>query len=322
LINAQLGVANTFSIHCADGRNTYTGGSAQVGIGLGGFSRTLTTNVEYIDFSLPVCTAFDIIYYESNGSTVDGNVTPNTGSGEYSVDGGGTVNIVDAGSVHQYKVVPVTGLAATSHTLRVRGGAGGGFYPCQINCHSGAGVVVGRSGRAGYTLSDFLGRTTTNNQSAAARARLLLAFQQGLPNLVILLTGHNECNLQLGTANGPQTVTGAAAVVSEVASLLAPLNIPLLLVSEPDPNNSDLTFPFKFRDYWSGWRALAVPGSNIAHLAIGDYWGNFSDALASGFVSDASGVHPLRKGYGSMATLLCDVLSSAPMYRGKLLTGA
>lgn len=322
LMNARLGTPTTFSLVGVDGRNSFAGGSPQLNVGLAGLCRSLSTNAETITFNLPACTAFDIIYYESDGSSINGNASPNTGNGDYQVDGGAIVPITDAASINQYKVVNVTSLANTTHTVIVRGGTGGVFYPCQILAHSGAGVVVTRNGRAGYTLSDVLGRTTNNNQSLAGRDRLLLAFAQGSPNLVILLTGHNECNLQSGTANGPQTVDGAAAVVKEVADLLAPLGIPLLLISEPDPFVNDSTFPFKFRDYWAGWRSLAKPGSNVAHLSIADYWGNFATSKASGYQSDASSVHPLRKGYGSIASLLAQALGRNPLYRTQLLTGA
>lgn len=321
MLNARLGVPNTFSINGTDGRNTYSGSTATAGFGLAAKARNHVTG-QTTTISLPACTAFDIIYYESNGSTVDGNVTPTTGSATYNVDGAGAVAITYAGTVNTYKKVSVTGLANTAHSVVIAGTTANAFSLVQVNAHSGAGVIVGRSGTVGFTISEVLGESASNLQSAAAQARLLLAFSQGQPNLVVLLTGQNECTLQNDATRGPQTPTLWALRLQAVAGLLNSFGIPLLLVSEPDPNNSDAGLTFKYRDYWAAARSLAVSGSNIAHLSIADYWGNFSASKASGYQSDASGVHPLRRGYGSLATLMADVLARNPIYRGALLTGA
>jgi hypothetical protein len=320
LMNARLGVTNTFSINCTDDRNTYSGSTTTATVGLAAKARSFFTG-QTATIALPVCTGFDIIYYESNGSTVDGNVTPTTGSATYNVDAAGAVAITYAGSVHTYKKISVTGLAATTHSVVISGTSGAAFFACQINAHSGAGVMVGRSATIAWTLSDILGESGFNNQSAAARARLLLAFAQGTPSLVILATGQNECTSQNDATKGPQTPVLWAQRIKAVADQLAVFGIPLLFVSEPDPPNSDASLTYKYRDYWQAARDLATPGSNIAHLAIGDFWGDFEAAKASGYVNDAGGVHPLRKGAGSIATLLSDVLGRNPLYRRRLVTG-
>jgi len=322
LMNLSLGIPNTFSINTRDDRNAYSGGSISGSVGLAARTQSMTTG-NTTTITVPACTAFDLIYYESNGSTVNGNVTPLTGSGTYNVDGAGAVAVTYADTVDTYKKMSVTGLANTAHTIVLAGTTANVFYPVQVNCHSGAGVMVSRCGVSGFTLASILGKAPTQNlQSVAGQARLLAAFAQGTPNLVILTTGQNECTNQNNAGFGPQTPTAWAEDIKLIAGVLAAINCPLLFLSEPDPNNSDAALKFKYRDYWAAARALAVPGSNIAHIAIGDYWGNFVAARTAGFVNDSSGVHPLRKGYGYIASLLTSILGRSPVYRGELVTGA
>lgn len=321
LMNAQLGVPNTFSINGTDDRNTYSGSTATSTFGLSSKARNMVSG-QSVTITLPACTAFDIIYYESNGTVVNGNTTPVTGSATYNVDGAGAVAIAYAATVDTYKKVSVTGLANTAHTVVIAGTAAQAFCAVQVNAHSGAGVIVGRNATVGQTVSDLLGESTNNLQSAAGQARLLLACAQGSPSLFVLLSGHNECTNQNVTTRGPQTPELWARRVQVIADLLATFGIPMLFVSAPDPNNDDSALVYKYRDYWAAARALAVPGSNVAHVAIADYWGDFDASKASGYQSDASGVHPLRKGYGSIATLLANVLARNSLYRGRLVTGA
>lgn len=314
LVNTQLGTAATFSINGTDSRATVSGGSVSASVGMGGARSISSTGPATITFALPASGSIDIIYYESNGTAG----TPTTGGFLYDFGTGAvTGSVVSAGTFDTYKKVTINGTGSAGN-LVLTGTSANAAFICQVNTYTTGGVVVGRNGHSGWTLTDILGAGTNNGTNAVGQARLLKGISLGSPALVMLQIGHNDCSLQ-ATAGQLTTPSVYAANIAAVAASLG--STPLLLVSEPDPNLSDSALTFKYRDYWATARGLAVPGSNIAHIAIADFWGSFATAKASGYCNDGSGVHPLRKGYGSIARLLQGVLSGPDVYRSQLLTG-
>lgn len=310
ILNSALGTTATFSINGADSRNAFVGGANSNSVGIGGLSRGITTG-QSVTLSLPACGSIDIIYYENNGS----GGGPVTGGFSYDFGAGAvTGSVAYASTIDSYKKVTISGTGSAGD-LVVTGASANSAYICQVNCYTTGGVIVGRNGRSGFTSADLLGTGQGNTTNAAGQARLLKAFGMGSPSLVILQVGHNDCTLQ-ATAGQMTTPAVYAANLSAIAAQIAP--IPLLLVSQPDPSNSDAALTHKYRDYWAKARGLAVAGSNIAHLSIADFWGDFAAAKAAGYCSDGSGVHPLRKGYGSIAKILATTLSGADLYKTQL----
>jgi lysophospholipase L1-like esterase len=311
-MNSRIGMTATFSINADDDRNTFVGASQVQSVGLGGFCRQIT-NTQTITINLPACTTIEVIYYESNGTSG----TPTSGSCSYNW-GGGTVtgNITYAATFDTYKkaTIAVTG---TAQTLVLTGTTANPVYVAQVNCYTTGGVVVGRNGRGGWTTSDFLGTGGNFSTDVAGQARVLKGFGQGSTALNIVMLGFNDCALQ-ATAGQLTTTTLYKSNLLQIAN--RDTTIPLLLVSEPDGPNSDASLTEKYRDYWAAARSLATIGSNIAHMSIGDFWGNYTTANANGYNAGSS-VHPSRKGYGSIANMLATVLSRADIYRTQLLTG-
>jgi hypothetical protein len=235
-----------------------------------------------ITFTLPRCTAFDILTFQSTAS-------PLTGAFTYAVDGGAAVPIANTGN--GYVAYPVTGLSDATHTVVLTG------------------VSVSRFTRAGWTLLDSFGLGSNADSSASAPAleRLASSYGAWAPHLSIIGFLHNDWALQLtanpsGIFSTPENYETylrnavARAVAPGVGSVL--LLAPQVAPTQTVPSGRPIT------DYHAVMKKIALDTDHVAHLNVNEKVGSVAQALDVGFHYNGTTVHPSVRGYGMMASLL------------------
>lgn len=273
----------------SDSLVTQSGSTITTSIGLTGVARTLASP-NTITYSLPSCTGFDLIYWESDGS----NSQPLTGNFKYSVDGGADVTVTYAATVAAYKKVAVSGLSAGTHTVVVTG-VTGTTYHCGCSYRSGRSVVVGRVGRPGRTMLDLLGRGKANTVSSAGQIRLLAAFGMGAPSLMILSMGTNDCSQQF-EVGFTQTVSDFKANVQSAVDQAITAGASVLLIGEPEPPYASPVSGETYAAYRLALRDVAARTAHCCFIDINAVWGGPTAAIAAGLQNTGS-VHPTIAGY-------------------------
>ncbi|MET0238468.1 MAG: hypothetical protein ABW184_01095 [Sphingobium sp.] len=319
-----------------DSRVTLTGSvTADNGLGpcvRGGRVRTDRS----MAFTLPSCTAFDIIYWA--GGSADGTLI---GGFEYSTDGGSTWTTGLAGGVNAspgFRILKVTGLADAVRTVTIRGlHATNLQHVTGVRYHNSQGVVVSRWGRAGWTVLDTLaiGEGTRNSAAvniAYARERMLAMFGGFQEHLTVISLGENDANLQLvpmgggtgGEAIGPLYTTPdtyETCLRQIVSRVVAAGGCALLLNTALRPVGAVPAGGQSYYAYHQAARRIAGDTDHVAHLSMADRWGRDGDisaaeSLALGMFSSSTSVHPSRRGYGDMANALLQTLLRQDLISG------
>lgn len=112
------------------------------------------------------------IFTSTNGNTISFTVRGSTvrvytvGGGDragwkYSIDGGADVAVDDPGGSTAIAVTAISGLSATSHTVKLthNGAAGSSFAVCGVTGETASGVVLNNYGLAGATSATFANTT-------------------------------------------------------------------------------------------------------------------------------------------------------------------
>lgn len=289
--------------------------------GCAGFAYFLNSNAtpgtNTVRFTLPVCTNYEIYYFETDGSQ-GGSATAGfryitDGSGTYATDLATTTAVAYAATIETIKKVSVTGLSNTTHTVDIyQTASSGNVIVLGVRYYSANGVSVAKFGRPGWTCGDILGNSGAsgqNNCTALQQARILKGYSMSSPALVMLMIVRNDWVLQTTQSCTP-TVTSANltliinAVVASGACVLIvadpddPVN-----VSAPASNGANL-----YASYKAAAKALATAGSNVTYVDVADMWSNYTVANAAGLMANAS-VHPGRKGHGDIGRALFKLLT-------------
>lgn len=143
-----------------------------------------------VTFTLPVSTQIDILVYQST------NGAPTTRAFKYSVDDGADVAV--ANTDQKYRGIAITGLAASTHTVKLKGDSTAASYFFGVRHSMGKGVVVGRFARPGWTMLDAFGLGSNANMfgNAGALARIADAWGAWSSHLTIITFNHNDCGYQ------------------------------------------------------------------------------------------------------------------------------
>jgi hypothetical protein len=211
------------------------------------------------------CTRFDLYYYDHN-----------TGAFKVSIDGGAETTIPTA---HTLKVISKTfdGLAMGEHTLTIRVPAGKYAWISAVDCIAGTGVSL---------FNQSMGSTLiAQHQATGQPLDRLDAIPLDVKILFIVSLTTNDYGI------------GQTAIGAYLASTIALLNIlkargDVLLVAE-NWQNQQLTIPQA--SYDAVYAGLAL--ENVGCIQIAKKWGNAQAAISSGYVTEASGVHPNTTGH-------------------------
>lgn len=284
-----------------------------------------------VTFTTPACTAIDILYF--GGDTADGTLN---GGFTYQIDGGavtqGLASGNNTGATKGYKVLSITGLANTTHTITLAGiSATNSQHITAIRYHNNQGVTVSRWGRAGWTIADYLGVGESSRNNAATsnaynRSRLAAQFGAWNEALTIISLGQNDGTLQQtlmgggtgGEAIGPVYTTPDyyEARLREAVANIAALGGCTLLVNTALPPSGGVTVPSGGQAYYAyhqACRRVASDTDHVAHLSIADRWGMTGDTSSAenvtlGMLSDVASVHPSTQGYGDYANAMFEAL--------------
>ena len=128
-------------------------------------------------------------------------------------------------------------------------------------------------------------------------------------DLWVITIGHNDWQQQ--NSAYPTPVPVFKAQLQRVVDQLVGAGGCVLLVGEPKSNTASPTpETYPIESYWQAIDELAANNQHVAAVQINRTFGSFEDAKASGFLSDAGGVHPLKKGSVKFAQILQSVLQN------------
>lgn len=259
-----------------------------------------------ITYSLPSCTAFDILLYRSNSGNFNGGLT-------YSVDGGGAVS-VPAGN-DGFVAIPVSGLSNSAHTVVLTGTGTGSAVIANfgLRYHSGKGVSVGRFTRAGWTLLDSFGLGSNNNAfgNSGALDRLAAGYGAFSPALTVIAFLHNDWANQL-VANPSgifSTPENYEIYLRDAVSRCVATGGSVLLLAPQEPPSQTVPGGRPLSDYRAVMKAIALDTDHVSFLDENEYFGSVSEALNQGIYYNSTTVHKSVKGYGGVASLLLQSLT-------------
>lgn len=284
-----------------------------------------------VTFQTEDCTGFDILLYA--GGSGDGSLI---GGCAYAVDGGSAVTALASGvnATPGHLSVPVTGLAKGPHSIAIKGLHASNLQVLVgIRPRGDAGVSVGRMSKAGWTLSDALGRGAAGRNNAvvgnAAGAAALAALFAGAygSHLNIIALGENDAALQNDVYAGtteplalqPNLVNYEANLRAAVAAQAAVGGCTLLLSTAlPPPGGSVSPGPASRMDFHYVCQRIASDMDHVAHLDLAMSFGIFGDsgsaeAVSLGLHSSATSVHLSKRGYGVSAQTIAAALTSGIM---------
>jgi hypothetical protein len=122
--------------------------------------------------------------------------------------------------------------------------------------------------------------------------------------LWIIEHSHNDWVRQNSTGNS--TVPAFRAQLQRLIDVATASGACVLLVGDPRSNASVAAGSEVYRidEYFDAIKALAIANDHCAAVLMSDAWGTFEQGKALGLQSDASGVHPLRKGHADMGRVV------------------
>lgn len=286
----------------------------------GGRLKSGTSDV--FEFTTPPCTAIDICYYA--GGSADSSLI---GGFSYQIDGGTITTGLAAGvnASPGYKVLTITGLPATAHTIRLAGlHATNLQHITGIRYHNNQGVVLSRWARAGWTILDTLGIGETSRNASCIgnsynQSRMAAMWGGYGEHLTIIALGQNDASLQNVAMNGGETYTTPdvyEAYLRQAVAMVTGYGGCTLLLNTALPPASGSTVPVGGKSYYSyheAARRIAHDTDHVAHLSIADRWGMTNDSTAAenvalAMLSSPHSVHPSRRGYGDIAGALIQTL--------------
>ena len=269
-----------------------------------------------ITYNLPSCTAFEILCYN------DANIT---GTFSYTVDGGGSTAITatqadSSGNTSGYKRFAVTGLSQATHTVVITGTAASNAIIMGVRYHSGAGVIVSRQGRGGYTTLDALGfgAAFPGNPNAvgnaAAQARMAAFYGAWGPALWILHFDYNDWQAQISASYSsglkPTPTQYSANLQTMITNIAASGGCTLLLGGGNSPSATTPVGGEELTAYWNALKALTQANADTCAAMIqSEYWGSAADGVALGLNASSTSIHPSVRGYGSIGRGIYSALS-------------
>ena len=301
---AQYYGARAGFIHSGQSAAVASGGNPLVlGFGLGAFGTAYNASGT-VTVTVPACTSITVYCWNDDGSTGGGVVN---GSGSFTVNGGSAINTTLIAGTNKYKAVTTTtGLNAASTNTIVWTAPSGSYQGfVGISYDSGKGVNIGRWGRGGNTLADFMGHGANLAFNARTLPWLTAGWTMRTPNLVIIQFNINEAGLPTGTSVSQQTtdLTNIIAAVRAAGGCV-------LLIGD---NQYSAYATGHQADFEAVMQSLADSTADVAYIPFATIIGAYATAFANGLMGESSNaIHPNRKGYGLLARFLMRLLITNP----------
>ncbi len=301
----KLGTTEQGLIKASDSRNSTTGGptvgatSGSIGNNGGGVLGLNNTRSVTIVTPFP-CTDIDLIYYEGSGL---GGIT--SGAWQYTVDGGAAVPVANAGG-NTTKIITLTGLANTTHTIVVSGTSATNalFSGLYYYNNTTKGVLVTNQGRSSIAVSDLVGQGSIINTDANGQDRLINAnLTIPSPDLVILYVGINDAATQ-------QPITTFKNNLQRIINAITSVGGSILIVSQAESPTKYT--PLNQADYIQAQKDIALSNLNTTYISIQEQWGPYTNAAQYGLYTAASNttIHHSQIGYASVADIIFKTLES------------
>lgn len=258
------------------------------------------------------CYIIGVIYHSGRGVIVSrlglGGATCLDLTGE------GVVTHLSAGSVHRIFASYGPSAAPVTITGSITNGS-----PVVTGIASTSGLVAGMpvGASAQIPLPCFVKSvdsatqiTLTANATAdnAARTMYVGAGTTIACDLWIIPIGHNDWQQQ--NSAYPTTVPVFKTQMQRVIDQIVNAGGCVLLVGEPKSNNAAPSPEiYSDSDYWTAIDDLVTANAQyVASIQVNRYFGTFDNAKSLGYLSDAGGVHPLKKGCVKFASVIDAVL--------------
>lgn len=287
---------------------TISGGNPLgLGFGLGAFGSALNASGT-VTTVIPGATN---LYVHSWNNT--GTLTVN-GAGSFTINGGSSVATPLISGVSQYnKVSSAVGLNAGSANTIVWTAPSGSYQGyCGLEYHSGKGVIVGRFGRGGNTLSDFLGHGKLYSLASDRWPFILDGFDANSPDLTIIQFNLNET----AQINDPTAKCTPAEYEADLRQVCTRLTVTgtgcVLLLADSQASNYGTGVQAQ---YEAVMEKVAADFAHVEFRKISDIMGTYAEVAAAGLMGDTT--HFKRQGYGLIARSMFNalVLDAAPNYK-------
>jgi hypothetical protein len=263
-----------------------------------------------VSHTLRKCTAFDVYYYEHDGSPVSGQSMPTTGAFTLTVDGGSPTTVAHGSGVNVYKSSSQSGLSNAPHTVVVTGASANTAYDCMMRYHSGVGVGVVKLGKPGYTTRDILGAGTNSGVlSAGAQIRTLGAFSMvGNGGILVFEETVNSWQSQVAAGQLSTPAQYQSDLQSIVNTVVAAGGCVLLLGDPPSPLSNPVGGTADYSAYFAVMQAVAASTDHVAFASLRDAWSTSPAAVANGLQISTS-IHPTRAGHGDIANIVFGLIT-------------
>jgi hypothetical protein len=211
------------------------------------------------------CTRFDLYYHDHAAARF-----------KVSVDGGAEVDI-SATSTNTPACRTFGGLALAEHTLTIRVPTGKAAYINAVDCIAGTGISMFNQSQGSTMISQ--------HQATGQPLSGLGVIPADVKILFILALTTNDYGI------------GQTAINTFTASTVALLDVlkargDVILIAE-NWQTQQLTIPQA--SYDAVYAGLAA--GNVGTIQMYKKWGNAAAAIAAGYVTEASGVHPNTAGH-------------------------
>lgn len=292
------GARGDFLPYGGDGVTAAGGSPLNLGFGLGSFGFALNASGT-VTTVFPGATNAAVFTWNHSGSpTVNG-------AGTYNVNAAGAIATPNPGGLNAYNKVSFTaGLNAGSSNSVVWTTAAGAYQGYWgLEYHSGKGVIVGKFGRGGNTLSDFLGHGKLFAFASDRWPYILDGFAANSPDLTIVQFNINEA----GLFSDPAAKCSTAEYEADLRQLCTRLTVTatgsVLLIADNQTSSYGNGIQAQ---YEAVMRKVADDFANVAAIKFSDIIGTYAQANAAGMMGDST--HVNRMPYGMLARWLFDNL--------------
>jgi hypothetical protein len=174
-----------------------------------------------------------------------------------------------------------------------------------ISYDSGKGVNVGRWGRGGNTLADFMAHGANISLNARTRPWLLAGWTMRSAKLVILQFNINESGFPTGT-----TVDGFTTDLSDIVATVRAAGGCVLLIGDNQYSQYSAGNQARFE---AAMASVAALTPDVAYLPFASIIGPYATAFANSLMGESSNaIHPNRRAYGMLARFLFKLLVLNP----------
>lgn len=209
---------------------------------------------------------------------------------------GGSITTVSGNNSGNATVTRLTGLANTTHTIKLTALAGAMTFG-YIAVLPASGVVMDNWGYGGSESADWVQQTGYDLRS--------FPVWEVVPNLAIVALGTNDVAQSVSASTYQSNIT-------TIVQGFQAINVDVLLVSNIPINPTNIgSYPSDWTAYRTALRSVSST-LGVPLLDLGARW-NYDGAAAQalGLISSGDGIHPTSAGAADMASAVLPVLAVA-----------